>query len=37
MEANASSVPTLITPNAQAGMELAGKLADELHDQFDLG
>jgi hypothetical protein len=27
--------PTLITPNAPAGLELAGKLAEELHDQFE--
>ena len=35
METKASAVPTLITPDAQAGIELAGKLADELREQLD--
>jgi hypothetical protein len=26
---------SLITPNAQAGLALAGKLAEELHAQLD--
>jgi hypothetical protein len=30
-----SRFPTLITPDAQAALELAGKLAEELNDQID--
>jgi hypothetical protein len=30
-----SRFATLITPDAQSGLELAGELADELNDQMD--
>jgi hypothetical protein len=35
METNASSVPTLITPDARSGVQLAGKLAEEIRSQLD--